>query len=81
MIAAGYSEIEQSVIQVGYHLGQADEWWMVIWNTAMRALVERLPKDVIPEFKKAHLERVTELKTDNGLWMDVEVRLTSGRVN
>ena len=46
----------------------------------MRGLVEQLPPDVQPEFKSAHLARVAELKTDEGLWMDVEVRLTSGKV-
>jgi SAM-dependent methyltransferase len=80
MAEAGYQEIEQNVIQVGYHLRTAEEWWAAIWNTAMRGMVERLPLEVQPEFKSAHLKRVADLKTDDGLWMDVEVRLTSGKV-
>jgi hypothetical protein len=46
----------------------------------MRGLVEQLPQENQSEFKRAHLERVADLKTDDGLWMDVEVRLTSGVV-
>ena len=80
MIAAGYSQVEQNVIQVGYHLKDVEEWWAAIWNTAMRGSVEQLPLDIQPEFRRTHLERVAELKTDDGLWMDVEVRLTSGKV-
>ena len=81
MVAAGYSAVEQNVVQVGYHLREAEEWWAAIWNTAMRGLVEQLPQDVQAEFKRTHLERVASLKTDDGLWMNVEVRLTSGKVD
>ena len=80
MLAAGYSEVEQNIVQVGYHLGEAEEWWSAVWNTAMRGLVEQLPQEVQSDFKRAHLERITDLKTEDGLWMNVEVRLTSGAV-
>jgi ubiquinone/menaquinone biosynthesis C-methylase UbiE len=80
MDEAGYQEIEQRIIQVGYHLSNVDQWWDAIWNTGMRGMVEQLSPDVQPEFKRVHLARVEKLKTDDGLWMDVEVRLTSGKV-
>jgi ubiquinone/menaquinone biosynthesis C-methylase UbiE len=80
MVEAGYLEIEQNVIQVGYHLRETEEWWSAVWNTAMRGLVEQLPQETQSDFKNAHLKRVAELKTKDGLWMDVEVRLTSGTV-
>ncbi len=80
MVAAGFSEVEQNVVQVGYHLKEAKEWWAAIWNTAMRGLVEQLPQESQSDFKRSHLERVAGLKTDDGLWMNVEVRLTSGVV-
>jgi ubiquinone/menaquinone biosynthesis C-methylase UbiE len=80
MAEAGYKEIEQNIIQVGYHLSNVDQWWDAVWNTAMRALVEQLPQEVQPEFKSTHLNRVADLETEEGLWMDVEVRLTSGKV-
>ncbi|MCK4586858.1 MAG: hypothetical protein KAU29_05925 [Gammaproteobacteria bacterium] len=44
----------------------------------MRGLVEQLPQEAQSDFKHAHLKRVAGLKTDDGLWMNVEVRLTSG---
>ena len=80
MVAAGYSVVEQNVVQVGYHLREAEEWWDAIWNTAMRGLVEQLPQEVQLEFKSAHLKHVAGMKTEKGLWMDVEVRLTAGKV-
>jgi ubiquinone/menaquinone biosynthesis C-methylase UbiE len=80
MVEAGYLEVQQNVIQIGYHLREAEEWWAAVWNTAMRGLVEQLPSEVQPEFKRVHLKRVADLKTEDGLWMDVEVRLTSGKV-
>jgi SAM-dependent methyltransferase len=42
MAEGGYKEIEQNIIQVGYHLSNVDQWWDAIWNTAMRGLVEQL---------------------------------------
>jgi len=80
MVAAGCSSVEQNIVQVGYYLSEAEEWWAAIWNTAMRGLVEQLPQEVQAEFKRSHLERVSDMKTDDGLWMNVEVRLTSGVV-
>lgn len=78
MEAAGYSDIEQNIVQVGYHLSGVDDWWSAIWNTAMRGLVEQLPQEKQSEFRRVHLEHISELKTDDGIWMGVEVRLTSG---
>lgn len=80
MEEAGYEEITQGEVQLGYHLRDAEEWWEAVWNSAMRGLVLQLPVDQQQDFKQAHLQRVGELVTDEGLWLDVEVRLTQGRV-
>ena len=73
-------DIRQDIVQVGYHLRNADEWWAVVWNAAMRGLVEQLDADVQTSFKTHHLKRVAKLSTADGLWLDVEVRLNMGTV-
>lgn len=80
MEEAGFLEVEQQVIQVGYHLKDEGEWWSAIWNTAMRGPVLKLNPDEQQTFKTRHLKHISELRTDGGIWMDVEVRLTSGKV-
>lgn len=79
MEEAGYTGIEQNVVQVGYHLRNAEEWWNAIWYTAMRGLVGQLKTELQEEFRQHHLKRVEALRTQDGVWMDVEVRLTSGK--
>jgi ubiquinone/menaquinone biosynthesis C-methylase UbiE len=80
MEAAGFSGVEHQEIQVGYHLKDENEWWSVVWNTAMRGPVSKLNPDEQQIFKTRHLKRVAELRTEDGIWMDVEVRLISGKV-
>lgn len=80
MAEAGYEEIVQDEVQLGYHLRDAADWWDAVWNSAMRGLVLQLPNDEIEAFKQAHLKKIGKYVTDEGLWFDVEVRLTRGRV-
>jgi ubiquinone/menaquinone biosynthesis C-methylase UbiE len=79
MEKAGFSDVNQEVIQVGYHLKDENEWWSAVWNTAMRGPILKLNPDEQQIFKAHHLQRVSELRTGEGIWMDVEVRLTSGK--
>lgn len=80
MEQAGFGEVRQTVIQAGYYLRDVEEWWTAIWFTAMRRLVEKIDPERVEDFKARHLERIADLRTDEGIWMDVEVRLTSGTV-
>ena len=77
---AGYINIQQSTAQVGYHLPDENAWWDVVWGAAMRGLLDLIPKSERETFKAKHLKRIAELRTEDGLWMDVEVRLTLGQV-
>ncbi|NOX76343.1 MAG: class I SAM-dependent methyltransferase [Gammaproteobacteria bacterium] len=81
MLDAGFSDIQQEVLQVGYYLRDAEQWWSVVWNSAMRGLVASLGPDALAAFRREHLAHVAELSTGDGLWLDVEVRLTSGAVS
>jgi ubiquinone/menaquinone biosynthesis C-methylase UbiE len=78
--AAGLHNIRQEVVQMGYHLRDANDWWQVVWGSAMRGLVELVDEAQRETFRQRHLERVTQLTTDKGLWMDVEVRFNSAQV-
>lgn len=80
MMEAGYSNIQQTTMQMGYHLPDENAWWDVVWGAALRGLFELIPESERAAFKEKHLKRIAELCTSDGLWMDVEVRLTLGQV-
>ena len=77
--SAGLEDVALERLQVGFHLARADEWWEVIWHTELRGLVERLPECEQARLRLEHLEEVTALATDDGIWMDVETWLVGGR--
>lgn len=80
LLAAGLHNVKQEVVQMGYHLRDADEWWQVVWGSAMRGLVEQVEEAQREAFRRRHLERVSQLASDKGVWMDVEVRFNSAQV-
>jgi ubiquinone/menaquinone biosynthesis C-methylase UbiE len=77
--AAGFAEVQVEVLQVGYHLARADEWWEVLWGTELRGLLEPLPAAVLGALRVQHLEEVAALAGEGGIWMDVETLLVSAR--
>jgi ubiquinone/menaquinone biosynthesis C-methylase UbiE len=76
--SAGLESVEAEVVQVGYHLGDENDWWEVVQNTAMRGLYEQLPAEQRAAFRDQHLSFVAEQKTAEGLWMDVRTRFAAG---
>lgn len=80
MVEAGYINVQQTTAQMGYHLSDEDAWWDVVWGAAMRGLVELIPESERDVFKDKHLARIAKLRTDDGVWLDVEVRFTLGQV-
>ncbi len=80
MEAAGFEAIEQHTDQLGYHLRGPAEWWEVVWNSGLRGIVQRLPAEQREAFQREHLAQLDALLTEQGLWMDVEVRVTLGRM-
>ena len=75
---AGLVEVSAQTEQIGYHLKDETDWWELVSSTAMRALFEQLPEDRKPAFQKEHLSHVAELKTEKGLWLDVQTHFASG---
>jgi ubiquinone/menaquinone biosynthesis C-methylase UbiE len=76
---AGLTETVVRTEQLGYHLKDGREWWTVVWNSALRGWVERLPVEARAEFQRAHLAEVDTLTTANGLWLNVETHFALGR--
>ncbi len=75
---AGLESVVVDTLQLGYHLASADDWWEVVWNSGFRALLNSIPAERREAFRAAHLQAVTELATDQGVWLDVEVRVAMG---
>jgi ubiquinone/menaquinone biosynthesis C-methylase UbiE len=75
---AGLGELDVQSLQLGYHLRDENDWWEVVSSTAMRALFEQLPVQRQDAFRREHLSFVSQRKSENGLWMDVQTRFASG---
>lgn len=71
--AAGYENIEVSEKNMGYHLRNVDEWWEVLWHTALRGLLMQLPADALARLRSRHLEEIKQHEVKDGLWLNVNV--------
>jgi len=76
--SAGLKDVEIVRKSLGYYT-DAEGWWEVIWNAGFRGLVAQLG-DRVDEFKQAHLEEVTALAGDKGVWLEIDVNFTRGSV-
>ncbi|MDO8736045.1 MAG: class I SAM-dependent methyltransferase [Thermoleophilia bacterium] len=76
--AAGISNVEVKMGNVGYFIDSADEWWKVIWNAGFRRLVNRIPDKELGRFRLEHMEEIAALKTRDGIWLDIGVIYSVG---
>jgi len=76
---AGFDNIQLLQEQLGYHLNDEQGWRDIILNSGLRAVFNQLPVEKQDDFMRRHLEKITELKTDKGIWLDVEVLFSSGQ--
>jgi len=75
---AGYDNIRISRKQLGYHLASENDWWEIINNSAMRGLLNLLDDTQQDSLRAEHLQRVAGLKSNDGIWLDVEVIFSEG---
>jgi len=75
---AGLTNTRVESRNVGYFLDCAERWWDVIRNAGFRRVVSLLPEDDRERFKREHLKEIEELKTKDGIWLDVGVLYTVG---
>jgi len=76
---AGLEDVQVVTEQCGYNLRDETQWWDVVWNSAMREWVEKIPLQRIESFRKEHLDDVRSLGKNDGLWLDVQTHLASGK--
>ena len=69
---AGYSNIKTETKQMGYHLLNIDDWWEILWNTGYRGFLNQLSATDLVRFRAEHLKEVEALKSDDGLWLNIE---------
>jgi ubiquinone/menaquinone biosynthesis C-methylase UbiE len=75
---AGLENPEVHAEQLGYHLKDEEQWWEVVWNSAMRGWVEMIPSDRLDMFRTEHLAEVRTLMNEQGLWLNVETLFAGG---
>jgi len=71
--ACEYTNIETHTVQLGYHLGSEQDWWELCWSTGFRGMLEQLSALQLAEFRQQHLEDIAKQKTEQGIWLDIEV--------
>lgn len=76
---AGLHNIECEQMPCGYYLRDAAEWWYIVWNGGYRGLVNKLSPDDFRRFKAEHSSEVDALKSDKGIWLEVNILYTVGR--
>ena len=75
---AGYIDSKSESQQLGFYLGNTEDWWDVVWNAGLRGYLERLSPEQLDELRARHLPRVEQLRQAEGIWMDVETWFSGG---
>lgn len=73
---AGYTQCEVSTEQMGYHLASEHEWWELLCNSGFRGILNRLSATQLAQLRDQHLQQVAALRSEDGIWLDVEVHFT-----
>jgi len=76
---AGFEQTQIDKKQLGYHLASSLDWWEILYNSGFRAILEQLEPPQLAEFRQRHLTEIDKLKTDKGIWLDVEVLFVFGK--
>lgn len=77
--SASLEDIEVITEQFGYHLKDETQWWDVVWNGAMREWIEKIPPQRSESFRREHLDEVRSLVKQDGLWLDVQTHMATGK--
>lgn len=75
---SGFTGTVSQSKQLGFHFGEAKDWWEILWNAGFRGYLEKMEPEQLFEFRKIHLPRVAKLKNDDGIWLDVETWFSGG---
>lgn len=80
MTAAGLEEPTVESHQLGYRIQSVNDWWDICRFSGLRGLLDRLDQQRLSQFRAKHLERIHSMFGEQGLWMDVEVLISQGKV-
>jgi ubiquinone/menaquinone biosynthesis C-methylase UbiE len=76
---AGLGNIISSVVELGYALPNAETWWTIVCNTALRGNLRRLnPKDR-SRFRRDHLKEIESLRGRDGIQLPMPAIFVTGR--
>lgn len=76
---AGFEDTRLDKRQMGYHLANNLDWWEILYNSGFRGMLEQLQPAQLAEFRQQHQAEIDKLKTNKGIWLDVEVLFVSGK--
>ena len=75
---AGYTDIQIHSEQLGYHLVSENDWWEIVMNSGLRGFVSQLDAMQFAQLRAKHLAEIVKLKTDKGLWLDINIIFSTG---
>lgn len=75
---AGYTDIQIHSEQLGYHLVSENDWWEIVMNSGLRGFVTQLDAMQFAQFRAKHLAEIVKLKTEKGIWLDINVIFSTG---
>ena len=53
-------------------------WWYVVWNAGWRSLLNQMTEEEQKVFQEKHLEEITEVVGNDGVWFNTEVLIAVG---
>ncbi len=71
-----YQDQKITTKQHGIHLKDANEWWNIIINSGLRSYLDLLDTQQQTELRTKHAQQLEDLKTEDGIWLDVDVIYT-----
>jgi SAM-dependent methyltransferase len=78
LTAAGFVDIAIHEFNMGYRLGDAEQWWDVVQYSSLRRWLEPLTPKEVQDLRSRHLREIASLVTADGLWLDVPVVMATG---
>jgi len=76
---AGFTHVQISTEQLGFHLDGPEDWWAIIQSSGYRGLLDALDEEARSPFREQHLAELRALETDQGLWLNVETLFIAAR--
>lgn len=79
LTSAGFTDVAIHEFNMGYRLGDAEQWWDVVRYSSLHRWLEPLTPKETQDLRTRHLREIADLVTADGLWLDVPVIMAIGR--